>query len=88
MFLVWCFFVTSNVGYLHEIDFIVLSFPHGHVSGMPFLQVAMMAISSELTIIRPVTTDRTVSFYVQQKSKQALFDVKRKFPDLFLDPFL
>ena len=88
MFLVWCFFVTSNVSYLHEFDFIVLNFPHGHVGGMSFLQVAMMAISSELSIIRPITPDRAVSFYVQQESKQALFDVKRKFPDLFLDPFL
>jgi len=41
----------------------------------------MMAIFSELSIIRPVSTDRTVSFYVQQESKQDLFDVKRKFPE-------
>jgi len=80
--------VTSNIGHLHEFDFIVLNFPHGHVGGMSFLQVAMMAISSELSIIRPVSTDRTVSFYIQQESKQALFDVKRKFPDLFLDLLL
>jgi hypothetical protein len=75
---VGCFFVSACINYLHQLHFFISDFPYSDISWPSLLYMSMMPVSPERTVVRPVTTNRTINFNVPYQGHKVLHERLRQ----------